>query len=266
MRPLQLCIVFLGCIVFFPTVARTEKNFVRIRPEKPVVEFGGSVVLNCSSNCQDIGIETTLKWVLLVGNETTEIKWKAFNLTSVDKWTVTLLCFARCATGAAKSHHVNFTVYRAPEHVILDPVPKMEVGKEYNLICRVPSVAPIRNLTVTLFKGGKELQVKTFENFTDPQAREVVVTHGITVQKEDHGEKVICQVTLDLRPEGPLFEKTSHSESLTLAGTSEEYFEVTLFSTEGLPCEARSFCLAKLQLHMQIHPKVMLETTFGREE
>ncbi|KAH0628772.1 hypothetical protein JD844_010276, partial [Phrynosoma platyrhinos] len=228
--------LLLGSVIIIIT-AGTEKNFVRIWPEKPVVEFGGSVVLNCSSNCQDIGLQTSLKWVL-VGTGTTEIKWKAFNLTSVDKWAVTLLCNASCATGAAQSHHANFTVYRVPEHVVLDPVPKMEVGKEYNLICRVPSVAPIQNLTVTLFKGGKELQVKTFENFADPEAREVVVTHAITVQKEDHGEEVTCQAALDLRPEGPLFKKTSPSESLTLTvtepmvsvipGTSEEVFEVIL--------------------------------------
>ncbi|KAH0628771.1 hypothetical protein JD844_010275 [Phrynosoma platyrhinos] len=191
-----------------------EENFVRIWPEKPVVEFGGSVVLNCSSNCGNVGLETSLNKVP-IGHGNTGINWKAFNLTNVNQWAVTPLCYARCVTGAAKPRRANFTVYRAPEHVVLDPVPKMEVGKEYNLICRVPSVAPIQNLTVTLFKGGKELHVKTFENDADPEAREVVVTHAITVQKEDHGEEVTCKAALDLGPEGPLFEKTSPSESLT---------------------------------------------------
>ncbi|XP_042308607.1 intercellular adhesion molecule 5-like [Sceloporus undulatus] len=191
-----------------------EENFVRIWPEKPVVEFGGSVVLNCSSNCEKVGLETSLSKVP-IGTGNTGIHWKAFNLTNVNQWAVTPLCFARCATGAAKPRRANFTVYRAPEHVVLDPMPKMEVGKEYNLVCRVPHVAPIQNLTVTLFKGGKELQVKTFENESDPKASEGVLTHAITIQKEDSGEDLTCQATLDLRPEGPLFEKTSPSELLT---------------------------------------------------
>uniref|UniRef100_H9G5Y5 Ig-like domain-containing protein n=1 Tax=Anolis carolinensis TaxID=28377 RepID=H9G5Y5_ANOCA len=187
-----------------------EEDFIRIWPQNPMVEFNGSVVLNCSSSCKAISLETSLKWV----QAGTGTNWKAFNLTKVDQWTARPLCFARCDRGYRKLLRANFTVYRAPEHVVLNPVPKMEIGKEYKLTCQVSGVAPIQNLTVTLFKGRKKLLVKTFENSTTTEAEDVVVPHVFTVQKEDHGEEVTCQAALDLRPEGPLFEMASHIESL----------------------------------------------------
>ncbi|XP_062975374.1 intercellular adhesion molecule 5-like [Elgaria multicarinata webbii] len=189
----------------------TQEEFIRIWPEKAVVEYGGSVVLNCSSNCEGIGFESSLKQVS-AGNGTS---WKAFNFTYGNNWDPEILCFAKC-TSAITPPRTKITVYRAPERVVLDPVPKMEVGQEYTLTCRVPNVAPIRNLTVILFKGQEKILVKTFENHTAPDAADVNVTHKITAQQNDHNAKITCNADLDLRPEGPRFEKAfGGNESLT---------------------------------------------------
>ncbi|KAF7240120.1 Intercellular adhesion molecule 5 [Varanus komodoensis] len=187
-----------------------EAEFIRVWPEKLVVESGGFVVLNCSSNCDGIGLETSLNQVP-AGNGRT---WKAFNLTSVNQWAPTPLCYAQCTSSNIQPQRAEITVYQAPKHVVLDPVPEMEVGKPYNLTCRVSSVAPIRNLIVTLLKGGEELLVETFENHTVPAATDALVTHQIIAQQDDHRAEITCHAALDLRPEGPLFERASDNESL----------------------------------------------------
>ncbi|ETE67058.1 Intercellular adhesion molecule 5, partial [Ophiophagus hannah] len=94
----------------------------------------------------------------------------------------------------------------------------MEVGKQYNLTCRVFGVAPIRDLTMTLLKGEEQLLVKTFKDHTDPQAGTVVVNHHIIAQKDDHSKTITCQTSLDLGPKGPLLENTSHNISLQILG------------------------------------------------
>lgn len=107
-----------------------------------------------------------------------------------------------------------------PELVAWDPVPMMEVGKLYNLTCRVAKAAPLRNLTVTLRKGKGDLHVETFGSHSTPEAADVVVTHTITAEKEDHGEEATCRAALDLRPEGHLFEKASLGQVLQVYGKS----------------------------------------------
>lgn len=191
-----------------------EEDFLNIHPEKPIVEYGASVVLNCSSSCSGISFETSLE----LAEAGTGPTWRAFNFTKVDQWGPTPLCYANCRDGITKDRRANFTVYRAPDRVELGPLQKMEVGKEYNLTCQVFNVAPIRNLTVTLFKGEKALLVKTFEGHTKPQPDSVPVTHPITVEKQDQDEKITCRAALDLTPEGPLLEKSSRSESLEPVG------------------------------------------------
>nr|XP_020633963.1 intercellular adhesion molecule 5-like [Pogona vitticeps] len=185
------------------------EDFLHIHPEKPVVEYGASVVLNCSSSCAPINLETSLKWAEAGTGST----WKSFNFTEVDQWSVAPLCYVNCER-TPLDRRANFTVYRAPERVELDLPQKMEVGKEYNLNCQVFDVAPIRNLTVTIFKGGKPLLEKTFENHTKPQPGNITVTYPITVEQQDHNESITCHAALDLRPEGPLLEKPSASQLL----------------------------------------------------
>ncbi|XP_034957462.1 intercellular adhesion molecule 5 [Zootoca vivipara] len=203
--------------------AQQEENVLRIWPEKSVVKYGDSLVLNCSSNCENIGLETSLQAVAAGTGPT----WKAFNLTSVTAWEPKPLCFANCGGTEPKYQRITPTVYRAPERIVLDPLPEVEVGKEYNVTCRVFDVAPIRNLTVTLFKGGERLHVETFEDHRNPEADNVVVTsNSITAQQNDHGKEVTCHAALDLRPEGPFLEKASPSKLLqTVVFPMEPYIQ-----------------------------------------
>uniref|UniRef100_A0A670Y439 Ig-like domain-containing protein n=1 Tax=Pseudonaja textilis TaxID=8673 RepID=A0A670Y439_PSETE len=203
-----------------------EEDYVEIWPPNPVVKFGGSLDLNCTSTCENIGIESAYTKVPIENGS----NWKAFRLSNVDYWAASPMCYADCKTGQKKSPKANIIVYKTPDHVKLDTVPKMEVGKQYNLTCRVSGVAPIWNLSVTLLKGEEQLLVKTFEDYSDPKTNDVVVNHLITALQHDHHKTVTCQTSLDLNPTGPLLKNTSHNITL-------ESFDIPLLHA-GLFLEA----------------------------
>ncbi|XP_026547626.1 intercellular adhesion molecule 5-like [Notechis scutatus] len=189
-----------------------EENVVRIWPENPVVQFGGSLEINCSTNIEAdaIGLETPFRREIIG----TGSNWKVFRLTNISDFQNTIsLCYAE-KDHETKSAKATITVYKSPEKIELDPVPEMEVGKQYNLTCRVSGVAPIRDLTVTLLKGEEQLLVKTYKDRTDRKAVPVVVNHHMIAQKDDYNKTITCQTSLDLRPTGPLLKNTSHSISL----------------------------------------------------
>lgn len=132
-----------------------------------------------------------------------------------------------------------YIIAEIPEHVVLDPVPIMEMGKVYNLTCRVASAAPIQLLTVTLYKGTEKLHIETFENHNAPGASDILVTFPITAQQDNHMEEVTCHIALDMRPRGQLLEKTSFSEVLKVFGelqvSSSYYYYFFIFSRMKLP-------------------------------
>uniref|UniRef100_A0A8C6YIT8 Ig-like domain-containing protein n=1 Tax=Naja naja TaxID=35670 RepID=A0A8C6YIT8_NAJNA len=174
-----------------------EEHFVRIWPENPVVQFGGSLEINCSASIEAdaIGLETAFRREIIG----TGSNWKLFRLTNISDWNTNSLCYAK--DSGAKTAKATITVYKSPEGIELDPVPEMEV-------------APIRDLTVTLLKGEEQLLVKTFKDHTQLEAGAVVVNHRIRAQQNDYNKTITCQTSLDLRPAGPLLANTSHGISL----------------------------------------------------
>ncbi|XP_070597573.1 intercellular adhesion molecule 3-like [Erythrolamprus reginae] len=189
-----------------------EEDYVEIWPPNPVVEFGGSLDLNCTSNCaiENIGIESAYT-KRTIENGT---NWKVFRLSNIDNWAASPMCYAVCKNGTKKSPKANILIYKSPQKIELDPVPEMEVGKQYNLTCQVSDVAPIQDLTVTLLKGEEQLLVKTFKEQTEPEATDVVVKHSMIAEKDDYNKTITCQTFIDLRPRGPLLKNTSHSISI----------------------------------------------------
>lgn len=208
MQPLLMCL-----LLSLAARGAQESLFVKSYPERPMVEFGGFVVINCTTNCHftSFGIETSLPKELLPESGTS---WKAFRLGKVNQWTPLALCYFICEEEDLEPQDANITVYRAPNYVVLDPVPKVEVGKKYNLTCNVSDVAPIRNVTVTFLRGGEKLHQETFEEHSNATASDLVVTHNLIARRADHGAEFSCEAALDLRPHGELFEKASHNQSL----------------------------------------------------
>ncbi|XP_034290210.1 intercellular adhesion molecule 5 isoform X1 [Pantherophis guttatus] len=208
---------FLPCCfllpVLMPVGAEQHMFDVTIWPENPVVEHGGSLWLNCSTSCQEADARGGLETSLMKEKKDNGSHWAVFQLVNITEWASATECSFSCY-GEHKSVQANIMVYQIPEHVMLDPVPIMEMGKVYNLTCRVANAAPIQLLTVTVYKGTEKLHIETFENHSAPEASDILVTFPITAQQDNHMEEVTCHIALDLRPRGQLLEKTSSSEVL----------------------------------------------------
>ncbi|XP_058023961.1 intercellular adhesion molecule 5 [Ahaetulla prasina] len=198
----------------YPVSGAEQHMFdVTIWPENPVVEYGGSLWLNCSTSCQEADARGGLETSLMKEKKDNGSHWAVFQLVNITEWASATDCSFSCY-GEHKSVQANIMVYQIPEHVMLDPVPIMEIGKVYNLTCRVANAAPIQLLTVTVYKGTEKLHIETFENHSDPGASDILVTFSITAQQDNHMEEVTCHIALDLRPRGRLLEKTSFSKVL----------------------------------------------------
>ncbi|XP_053226278.1 intercellular adhesion molecule 5 isoform X1 [Podarcis raffonei] len=224
---LGCCFLLLLLLLLLLGLAGAEQHTfdVTIWPKNPVVVHGGSLWLNCSASCQETDARGSLETSLIKEKRDNGTGWAAFQLVNITEWAPTAECSFSCY-GKHRSVHANITVYQIPEQVVLDPLPVMEVGKEYNLTCRVFSVAPVQNLTVTLHKGKEELYVKTFEDHSDNEASDVVVTHTIAAQQDEHGEEVTCHAALDLRPEGPFLEKAAFIKVLKVFGFPEPSLKI----------------------------------------
>ncbi|NWH28590.1 ICAM5 protein, partial [Grus americana] len=188
---------------------------ISLEPEVLVVEHGGSIQLKVKTTCQDPkafgNVETSIRKQLLLA-QPTEVVVK---LLEVNVWNSSIIYYFNCR-GERKLFTTALIVYRSLNRVTLDPVRELEVGKSHELVCRMENVAPIRNLTVILWKGGEKLHTKTFQQYSQDEPMPVQVIHRLTAQRQDNGQTVTCQAVLDLTPYGPCFNVTSEPQTLTV--------------------------------------------------
>ncbi|XP_026546803.1 intercellular adhesion molecule 1-like [Notechis scutatus] len=221
---------FLCCTGFLLALSKAQEKDPIEPLRKAVVKFGHFFVLNCTTNSSSISSCDIQER----SSETYDYNdigptWKTFTFIVV-YWSLRASCVVTC-NNEPRSWETIVTVYQPPEKIELDPLPEMEVGKQYNLTCRVFGVAPIRDLTVTLLKGEEQLLVKTFKDHTDPEAGAVVVNHHMIAQKDDYSKTITCQTSLNLGPTGPLLENTSHSISLWILGKIPSIAPVLIYFT-----------------------------------
>uniref|UniRef100_A0A8C4J5D9 Intercellular adhesion molecule 1/3/5 D2 domain-containing protein n=1 Tax=Dromaius novaehollandiae TaxID=8790 RepID=A0A8C4J5D9_DRONO len=138
-------------------------------------------------------------------------------LINVTEWHSSILCFYTCA-GVRKTVSADLIAYSALEQPVLEPVPWMEEGASHNLTCKVPAVAPARNLTVTLGRGAETLRAGTFEHDADLSPHQVQVTQRITARRRHHGQNVTCQAELSLEPHGPRLSSAAAPAALAVYG------------------------------------------------
>ncbi|XP_065275148.1 intercellular adhesion molecule 5-like [Emys orbicularis] len=194
---------------------------VSVSPEAAVVGHGGSVWINCSTTCRDPGARGGIETSLTKTDSKNGSRWAAFLLTNITEWASTLKCFFICG-GNTTVAYANISAYQVPERVVLEPLPEMELGRAYNLKCRVLNVAPVTHLTLTLRQGGRTLHTETFQNRTGTGPDNVTVTHKITPQRQDHGQEITCHTALDLTPHGQLFQNSSPAVELRVFDLQEE--------------------------------------------
>ncbi|TFJ95755.1 Intercellular adhesion molecule 2 [Platysternon megacephalum] len=161
---------------------------VSVSPEAAMVEHGGSVWINCSTTCRDPGAKGGLETSLTKTDRKTGPGWAAFLLTSITEWASTPQCQFTW-DGNTRVAFANISTYRAPERVVLEPLPELELGRAYNLTCRGLNVAPVTHLTVPLRRGGRTLHTETFQsrtgtgpdNITSPTAKIIAISAIATV-------------------------------------------------------------------------------------
>ncbi|XP_044850561.1 intercellular adhesion molecule 1-like [Mauremys mutica] len=212
---------------------------VSVSPEAAMVEHGGSVWINCSHTCQDPGARGGLETSLTKTDSKGGPGWAAFLLIGITEWVSAPQCYFTCS-GVTNVAAANISAYRPPERVVLEPLPEMELGRAYNLTCRVLNVAPVTRLTVTLRQGGRTLHTETFQNRTGTGPDNVTVTHEIIPRRWDHGQEITCHAALDLRPHGPHFENSSSAVELKVYDLPEEpQLRTSLYIEVGTRAPAR---------------------------
>ncbi|XP_023501212.1 intercellular adhesion molecule 5 [Equus przewalskii] len=190
-----------------------EPFWADLQPRVALVERGGSLWLNCSTNCprpERGGLETSLR-----RNGTQRgLRWLARQLVDIREPETQPVCFFRCARRTLQARGLIRTFQR-PDRVELVPLPAWQpVGENFTLSCRVPGAGPRASLTLTLLRGAQELIRRSFAG-EPPRARGAVLTATVLARREDHGANFSCRAELDLRPHGlGLFENISAPREL----------------------------------------------------
>ncbi|KAM5273373.1 intercellular adhesion molecule 5-like [Ctenodactylus gundi] len=242
-------------LALVPCSGATEEPFeVSVWPHQALVEFGQSLVVNCSTTCPDpgpSGIETVLKKTQ-VGKGP---QWKEFLLEDVTENFV-LQCFFSCA-GIQKDKSLDITVYQPPEQVILELQPAwVAMDEAFTVKCRVLKVAPLEHLTLTVLQGNQELHRKNFVNLAlSSQGAEVAIS--VRAQRENDRCNFSCHAELDLSSYGGgLFHGSSAIKELRIFEFSKSpqiwispVLEVGV--AETVSCEvARVFPAKEVIFHM----------------
>ncbi|NXV84472.1 ICAM1 protein, partial [Calonectris borealis] len=160
---------------------------VSISPEEPTVEFGASLLLNCTSSCRN---HSRLNWEVPITKVVTRgPTWVSLSIPSVTDWTLKLQCFGVFG----EQRHIATTTLRAyrfsPPQIYLEG--DTVAGKETRVTCNASaqvSPADPPNLILTLRGGG--LPPSTH--------RGPSVGLGFTAQPEQHGQEVTCEAALRL--------------------------------------------------------------------
>ncbi|ELV14057.1 intercellular adhesion molecule 4 isoform X2 [Tupaia chinensis] len=200
-----------------PTPSGTSAPFwVRLSPEFAAVPPGGSVWLNCSSNCP-LPEEPRLRTRLRLGQKRTGPGWVSYQLLDVRAWSSDVRCFVTCA-GETREATSRITAYKRPRSVILDP-PVLEDGK-YTLRCHVTHVFPVGFLVVTLRRGGRVIHSESLERYTGLDLANVTLTYLWHAGPRDHWQPVTCHARFNL--DGLIVRSSSAPVTLALLVRSPE--------------------------------------------
>ncbi|KAF7465504.1 intercellular adhesion molecule 1 [Marmota monax] len=199
---LPLLLALLGALLPEPGDAQ-----VSVFPTEATLPRGGSVLVNCSSTCEEeafLGLETPLT----KEERDRGHNWKVFKLSDVEEDSKPM-CFSNCGPNQTLAS-ISITVYRLPEHMELFPLPPWQpVGENLTLKCQVKGGAPRAQLTLVLLRGEEELSRQPAVG--EPAEGNATVLAG----RGDYGANFTCRAELDLRPQGlGFFQNTSAPRQL----------------------------------------------------
>ncbi|KAH0625816.1 hypothetical protein JD844_034099 [Phrynosoma platyrhinos] len=209
-----LSFVWCNCGLPMPTLI--------IHPEKPLVERGKSIQLNCSMDCpggkvQWEGLDIELGNI--VSNHT-------YSILTVTKATINMEGMKFC-TGQCKrrpyQNKVALQVYSFPDTLQLESQPQIiTAGQPARLFCSMTHVYPPGALTLSWFQGAEKLDAaeEDEEEMEDSQEQLFLYRSILEVPATVEGMAYKCRATLEVE------EKTFSREKVA---------NVSLQATQGVP-------------------------------
>ncbi|XP_072239791.1 uncharacterized protein [Leuresthes tenuis] len=177
-----------------------------ITPSRLVVKYGDQANATCVACKDDCNFSFSLfKLENPVGtisrDSETKLSWSVDKLT---EWDPALICYFSVNNVQCLSN-LPVTVYQPPQEVSISFVNHtgpMREGGRYTLQCDVLNVAPIKDLTVTFYRGQTALGHLQSSN-TNKKLVNESFTLSFSASKEDAGAEFWCEAKLELGPEGP---------------------------------------------------------------
>ncbi|KAK6468831.1 intercellular adhesion molecule 1 isoform X2 [Huso huso] len=186
-----------------PKAAASPLCDVNIDPSRVVVRFGDPVTVTCSTTREDVlatGWESSVSPV----NEPNS-KIAVWNVSSLTVWDAEPECFINYMNEPRQCvEKLDLVIYKYPESVSLIAPEFMKIGVESNITCQVLDVAPIRYLSVKLYKGDEQLGNRSFTHNSTRFPVNESVPFPVTPTRADNGAEYTCVAELQLGPGEPI--------------------------------------------------------------
>ncbi|NXF89558.1 MADCA protein, partial [Eubucco bourcierii] len=177
-------------------------NRLAVMPQEPVVQYGGSVQLNCSLACTG----GTVQWRGLDANLGSITSFPTHSILHISSARVTTegtkTCQGTCH-GQLYQRTVNLKVYVLPDMLQLVAEPHaLEPGQPGSLHCSAQGVYPPTELGLTWYLGGQVLKEDDFDiTEADEMLFNVVSTLSVEGEKVEEGAEFRCEVKLSIGQE-----------------------------------------------------------------
>ncbi|KAL0197083.1 hypothetical protein M9458_005623 [Cirrhinus mrigala] len=187
---------------------------VQFSQKSVVVEYGGSVAVNCTATVTHEGMGWEASEGGVDKTRDSVVTWSVSDLT---EWDIMPVCYINynITHDTPCQEELPVTIYNSVSISIVNHSGPMIEGEQYELQCNVQDVTPVQNLTVKWYKGQTLLSQTNFTNTSITPVNKTA-TILITADRADDGAQYRCEAELDLGAEGPQPPPVKTSEPLSI--------------------------------------------------